>query len=198
MIEAWIVYLFALPLAVFVAWRSRRNGCSAFHVAVRALFVVYLSLMIGAAFFPLPINVDLVALGRVEKEIDVSLTPGHSTYDYLRSGASKKTVVDLGGNVLVFVPFGFLLPLIATRFATWRRMLVCGLLLSLSIELGQLAISRSLGYSYRVTDVDDVVLNVAGVLWGFALWRLLRRRLPGAAAPEPGMAGDSALGTKIA
>ena len=29
-----------------------------------------------------------------------------------------------------------------------------------------------LGYSYRVLDIDDVILNVAGVLLGYAAWRL--------------------------
>jgi len=197
-IEGWIVYLIALPLAGFVAWRARRHGHSAFQVAVRALFVIYLGWMVGAAFFPLPVRWDLVRLERTEAGVDVSLVPGSSTRDYLSSGSREQIAFELGGNVAVFVPFGFLLPLVVARAGTWRRVLACGLLLSLSVELGQLAGSLALGYSYRVTDVDDVILNVAGVLLGFALWRLVRARLPGVVATGPGLAGDPTPDTSVA
>jgi glycopeptide antibiotics resistance protein len=29
-----------------------------------------------------------------------------------------------------------------------------------------------------MSDVDDVILNTAGVLLGYGLWRVLRRRVP--------------------
>ncbi len=35
-------------------------------------------------------------------------------------------------------------------------------------------VSLALGYSYRVTEVDDVLLNFAGILLGFGLYRMLR------------------------
>ena len=48
------------------------------------------------------------------------------------------------------------------------------LLFPLAIELSQLAVSLALGYSYRVTEVDDVLLNFVGVLFGYALFVLVR------------------------
>jgi len=44
---------------------------------------------------------------------------------------------------------------------------VGALTLSAAIELGQLAISLWLGYAYRSTDVDDVILNTIGAVLGF-------------------------------
>jgi glycopeptide antibiotics resistance protein len=71
----------------------------------------------------------------------------------------------------VFVPFGLLMPLIFPRLASLRRMALAGLLFSLAIELSQLAVSLAVGSWYRMTDVDDVMLNVVGVLLGYALFR---------------------------
>jgi glycopeptide antibiotics resistance protein len=83
----------------------------------------------------------------------------------------------LGGNVLTLAPFGFLLPFAAPRMASWRRIAVAALLFPLGIELAQLGVSLVLGYSYRVTEIDDVLLNFAGILLGFALYRMLRHSL---------------------
>ncbi|OPZ41781.1 MAG: VanZ like family protein [Actinobacteria bacterium ADurb.BinA094] len=47
-------------------------------------------------------------------------------------------------------------------------MAVAALLFPLGIELAQLAVSLALGYPYRVTEIDDVLLNFVGVLLGFA------------------------------
>lgn len=41
-----------------------------------------------------------------------------------------------------------------------------GLLVSMLIELLQLGISAVLGYTYKITDVDDVILNTIGALHG--------------------------------
>jgi len=54
-------------------------------------------------------------------------------------------------------------------------MAVAALLFPLGIELAQLAVSLALGYSYRVTEIDDVLLNFVGVLLGFAVHLVARR-----------------------
>jgi len=50
--------------------------------------------------------------------------------------------------------------------------LLAGALLSTAIELGQLGLSELYAFPIRIADVDDVILNTAGVLIGYALWRL--------------------------
>ena len=77
------------------------------------------------------------------------------------------------GNIVAFVPFGILLPL------AFRRLSIVGgfalaVALSVGIELGQLAISTYLGYAYRSTDIDDVILNVAGATLGLLVVGFLR------------------------
>jgi len=75
-------------------------------------------------------------------------------------------------NILLFLPLGFLLPLLWTSFSGLRRTVLFGFSLSLFIELSQL-------FVLRATDTDDLIANTLGALIGFALFRLLAGRRPG-------------------
>ena len=73
-------------------------------------------------------------------------------------------------NILMFVPFGVLLPLVWPRTGTAGRVFAASLIASLAIELTQLAEWIALG-NYRTVDVNDLIANTAGGLLGFAaLW----------------------------
>jgi glycopeptide antibiotics resistance protein len=76
----------------------------------------------------------------------------------------------LFGNVVLFVPLGFLLPLLSTRFRRFALTSAAGLAVSVSIELVQLAMLLTL-IARRSVDVDDVILNVTGACLGYAMWR---------------------------
>ena len=69
-------------------------------------------------------------------------------------------------NIVLFIPFGFLLPFIWKK-ATWWRVLLVGLLVSIAIE--------SLQYAFHLgcCDVDDLIHNSAGTLLGLGLRTLL-------------------------
>ena len=123
-----------------------------------------------------------IATEAAGRHVEVGLVPLASIRDVLLHGTRFAQVWILGGNVLTLAPFGFLLPFAAPSLATWRRMAVAALLFPLGIELAQLGVSLALGYSYRVTEVDDVLLNFAGVLLGFAAYVALRGAV---STPDP-------------
>jgi glycopeptide antibiotics resistance protein len=179
MLTGVVVYPTAAALAALVAWRAARSGQPAFIAVMRALFVLYLGWVAGATLFPLPVRAGVVALEAVGRPVDVGLVPLASIRDALVHGTLFTQAWILGGNVLTLAPFGFLLPFAAPRMALWRRMVAAALLFPLGIELAQLGVSLVLGYSYRVTEVDDVLLNFAGILLGLALYRMLRHSVAG-------------------
>ena len=80
-------------------------------------------------------------------------------------------VYNAAGNVLLFFPLGIFLPLVWKRLRFWRGIQIA-IALSSSIELLQY-FSRAWG-SYRLADINDVVLNVLGASLGLALVFLLR------------------------
>lgn len=75
-------------------------------------------------------------------------------------------------NVLFFVPLGFLLPMIWTRFRPVYKTVLFGFAASVFIELMQL-------FSPRATDVNDLLTNTAGALVGCCAARLLQLLFPG-------------------
>jgi glycopeptide antibiotics resistance protein len=143
-------------------------------VAARVVLVLYLGWVIGATLFPVPLHWGVISDGPATQSAPPNLVPFRTIRQTLALQGVWTRVRLLGGNVCVFVPFGLLMPLIFPRLASLRRMAPAGLLFSLAIELSQLAVSLGVGSWYRMTDVDDVMLNVVGVLLGFALFRRLR------------------------
>ena len=186
MLTGVVVYPAAALLAVLVAWRAARSGQPAFVVTMRALFILYLGWLVGATLFPLPVRPGVAELEAAGRSVTVDLVPLASIRDVLSHGTVFAQVWILGGNVLTLAPFGFLLPFAAPRLASWRRMALAGVLFPLTIELSQLAVSLALGYSYRATEVDDVLLNFVGVLLGYSLFVLTRGSVAAPVAGGPG------------
>ena len=71
-------------------------------------------------------------------------------------------------NAIMFAPLGFLLPAYFERYRHWGRTLAAGFLTSLTVELIQL-------FTFRATDVDDLIMNTLGTLVGFLLAKLILR-----------------------
>ena len=69
-------------------------------------------------------------------------------------------------NAIMFAPLGFLLPAYFERYRRWGRTLAAGFLTSVAVELIQL-------FTFRATDVDDLIMNTLGTLVGFLMAKLV-------------------------
>jgi glycopeptide antibiotics resistance protein len=78
-------------------------------------------------------------------------------------------------NIVMFVPFGVLVPLLRPRAGSMRRLAAWALGASAAIELTQLLLWLALG-SRRTVDVNDLIANVAGGLLGLLALRMVARR----------------------
>ncbi|MCO7125805.1 VanZ family protein [Sporolactobacillus shoreicorticis] len=87
----------------------------------------------------------------------------------LRSGDSMLIMKNIGGNVMLFLPLGFLLPmLIQVKRRLVIRQLILGFCISLFIELCQYF------FAERIFDIDDVLLNTIGAMIGWGCYVLIR------------------------
>ena len=66
-------------------------------------------------------------------------------------------------NILLFVPIGLLLPMLCNSCCRFKNIMIIGFLCSLTIELGQI-------FTYRVTDINDLITNAAGTALGYFLF----------------------------
>ncbi|HEV7331017.1 MAG TPA: VanZ family protein [Flavisolibacter sp.] len=99
-----------------------------------------------------------------------NLVPFRTIKLFLSDSASASAAFfNLAGNILLFVPFGLLLPLIIRSTATFSRTVLATILLSVFFEVYQ--------YIARIgkADIDDIILNTVGGATGYALYLMVRR-----------------------
>ncbi|MEU6258453.1 VanZ family protein [Streptomyces sp. NPDC047043] len=116
-----------------------------------------------------------------------NLHPGTTLRAYLDQPALRDAVKQIGGNLLLGVPFGILVPVVAPRARGLLRVLLLTAVVMLMVEFAQGALVTG-----RAFDIDDVILNTTGALVGYVLLgrRLgravhARERLPRRAAKKP-------------
>ncbi|MGC0327931.1 glycopeptide antibiotics resistance protein [Streptomyces sp. SAI-170] len=94
---------------------------------------------------------------------------GRSLRAYVEHAEPVDAVRQIGGNVLLGVPFGVLVPVLAPGARGMLRVLLLTATVMLMVELAQGAMVTG-----RAFDIDDVLLNTTGALLGHLL---LGRRL---------------------
>ena len=102
----------------------------------------------------------------------LSLTPLHTIRLFINvlvgdygEGVRRSAIVNLFGNVLMFLPLGFLPPLLWKPFQKFWKMLLWGGLIIIGVELIQLF--TLVGNC----DVDDLLLKLVGIALGYGLCR---------------------------
>jgi glycopeptide antibiotics resistance protein len=76
-------------------------------------------------------------------------------------------------NILMMMPFGLGLPFIA-QFSM-KKIIVCGVLFSLTIEILQYVSGQLAGTTFRIADINDVLFNMLGTIVGYFLFLGYRR-----------------------
>ncbi|GKQ33795.1 VanZ family protein [Streptomyces sp. A012304] len=99
-----------------------------------------------------------------EELVHSNLRPGRSLRAYLDQPELRDAVKQIGGNLLLGVPFGVLVPVLAPRARGLVRVLLLTACVMLSVEFAQGALVTG-----RAFDIDDVILNTAGALIGYLL-----------------------------
>lgn len=115
----------------------------------------------------------------VNVEPRYNLVPFFEIRRYIRNRqilGMEIVILNLMGNVIGFVPFGFLLPVVFPKMKKRWIVVSSGMLISITVEILQLYL--------RVgsCDVDDVILNTAGTAVGFVCYHIcnsLRRKYYG-------------------
>lgn len=157
--------LLAAPVAVPFFCRQMRARCFNWVRAVfGGLFLFYVLCVLALVFFPLP---------------DAAQAAKLTTYD-----------AQLVLNILMLMPFGMYLRYVCGL--DLGRVALVSLAFSAFIELGQLTgLFFLFRGSYRLCDVDDLMLNTLGGLLGGELVRALEAHLPPIDAFDriPGSAG---------
>ncbi|WP_257134337.1 VanZ family protein [Streptomyces sp. st77] len=124
------------------------------------------------AFSVLLAKVTLTPSPASEDIVTSNLQPGRSLRQYAEDYTFLAACKQAGGNVLLGVPFGLLLPFFVPRRLRMIRTTLLAAVAMAVVELIQGALVQG-----RAFDIDDVILNTAGALLGyFVLGRRLSHR----------------------
>lgn len=149
-----------------------------------ALFVLFVAELFALLFSGPPgrwhpVVMLSTAQNRLQTGAEVNLVPFRTIQRFMRISHSSRFTINVIGNIVMFVPLGFCLPLFWRRWQRWWKLLLFALLFPIGVESVQFFIAS------RSVDVDDVLLNFTGILLGcglFLLLHLLAKQLPGLAA----------------
>jgi glycopeptide antibiotics resistance protein len=166
-------YLVLLPAAPIAAWILRRRADRRWTL-LAMLALTHVTLVVTLTIFPIPIagqdfyrqtrgmsDDNVVPFATIASQLQ------HLTWDTFRQ---------LVGNALALAPLGIYGPGLWPVLRDWRRFLVVAVAFGVGIELAQFAGSLMEGFTYRVTDVDDAIMNAAGAIAAFFMWRPIERR----------------------
>ena len=130
------------------------------NLAVIIRFVFYPFFAVDGQVQPLIIQARDIFPSRI------NLIPFLYITDY---EVKREALINIIGNVSLFIPTGIILPILYKRLNSFWKVFLTGAGISLCIEVIQLLLPNS------VTDIDDLILNTAGVIIGYAVFSLVRR-----------------------
>lgn len=140
----------------------------------KLFFAIYILVVIKVIIFKYPYEklMQIAASWRrgviFEGLGTANFTPFKTIKMYIDYSYKLNSVENLAGNVLVFVPFGFLFPFVAKWGERFFVMLLNAFVFVLGIEVFQLF------SAFGAFDVDDILLNCVGASLGFGIYRLMQ------------------------
>ncbi len=149
--------------------RCLKNCC-------RVIFVLYLLFLTKIILFKyrgFAATLHGILAGGLSGFRSYNIVPFRSILEFAKlmlDGYFSRSFDNLVGNILVFAPLGYFLPLLHKKCRDWKRVASLAFLVSVSFEVLQYVLY--LGSA----DVDDVLLNLSGALAGFLFFRGIERR----------------------
>lgn len=132
---------------------------------MQIIFAVYILLLIRFILFK---YAPLTSLGDAFflRKREYNIVPLKATLEMVRGLSPLRLMENIVGNIILFVPFGVLLPL---AFKVERLTILYGCSASILVELIQLA------FAMGAADIDDVILNTLGAVIGYIAYRIINR-----------------------
>ena len=142
----------------------------------RFLFVLYLALMLWLLFGRSPGWTAGLTYREILKN-NISLKPFYTIDNYLNviknypeSSYFTQCIIELAGNILLFIPAGWLLPRLFKAMRKFFPFLLTCVLSIVFVE--SLQLFTLLGRF----DVDDIILNISGMLIGYIIYAITAKK----------------------
>jgi len=139
------------------------------------IFIVYFILLTKIILFKysgLLSTFDRLITGELNGFRSYNMIPFQSICEFTKmmfNGYFSRGFHNIVGNILVFVPFGYFLPLLFKKWQNGKIVILAGFLVSLFFEICQYFLY--LGSA----DIDDILLNLLGVILGYLFYQAMKK-----------------------
>lgn len=149
--------IFVIPAVIILRYGIFRKRDFGQFIAV-LVFALYSTAVFSVVGIP--------TVGTFTVHLDFNVIP---LIDIVNSPSEyiKNTVL----NIILFIPLGFLVPAVWKNYRSVKTMFFMGLALSAGIEILQI-------FTFRLTDVDDLITNTAGTVIGYYISKKFSFKLP--------------------
>ena len=141
----------------------------------KLFFAIYILVVIKVIIFKYPYEELLKIAASWRRDVifeglgTANFKPFKTIKMYIDYSYKLNSVENLAGNILVFVPFGFLFPMVFQDGWKFSVMFVNAFTFVLGIETFQLF------SAFGAFDVDDILLNCLGAALGFGIYKGMKR-----------------------
>ena len=134
----------------------------------RVLFALYIAGLVYFLFFA-----EMLDRTGIERSYRYNLIPFREIrrfFVYADLLGPMAVISNLFGNIVIFMPFGFLVPILGRKKRNFWFTSLLSFALSLAVECIQL-VTRT-----GCFDVDDIFLNTIGGMLGYLVYALVQRK----------------------
>lgn len=155
---------------LFFGYRFLRSYITLQKYLYWFIFGIYITCLVDITLFPFPYQKYLIQI-MIEDNLGYlnNFVPFKGIVEFIRNGSFTIALKQLGGNIVLFIPFGLALPILFPKIMK-HKMILIGFSVSLVIELTQGIAGLYIGYNYRSCDIDDLLLNTLGTVLGVLIY----------------------------
>ncbi len=156
-IECFSSIVFILPVVIILQY-SLFKQCNLNKMFMVFVFAIYLMAIFSVTGIPTIYTMNVNFTFNLIPLIDIFNSP----FAYI-----KNTIL----NIILFMPLGFLLPVIWKKYRSVKKTVFMGFAISVIIELLQI-------FTFRLTDIDDLITNTLGTFLGYYCGKRFSFKLP--------------------
>ena len=154
--------LLFLILLAFLKFMKRKSNM---YLLCFSVMYIYLCVVLDLTQFPIYASEGMkAAMGGQNVWREMNLIPLKT----IVTDFSMESVL----NIIVTIPLGFGLSFLMR--CSWRQIMLSGLLVGGCAEAGQLLTALWVGFTFRHVNIDDILLNIIGVLLGYGVFKIFR------------------------
>lgn len=154
-----VILIAVVFLCYYMVSKRRNNGKAKLDIkrlVLYGVFICYLVVVIGATM-----------LSRSGFWQNRAIQPLFYSYCDAWNDFSIKEWRNIILNILMFVPFGFLLPFLSNKFHAFWKTYLAGFAFTFLIEIVQLVLRRG------IFELDDLMNNTVGAMIGYGCYRIV-------------------------